>query len=69
MNTIERAIEASGGAAKLAAKLQLGRTAVVMWKANGRIPAEHVISVERESGIPRHELRPDIYPKEPAAAE
>ncbi len=64
MNIIERAIEASGGAAKLAQSLKLGRTAVVMWKANGRIPAEHIIAVERESGISRHELRPDIYPIE-----
>lgn len=28
------------------------------------LPAEHVLTVERELGIPRWQLRPDIYPPE-----
>lgn len=35
--------------------------AVCQWE---RVPAEHVIRVEDVSGVPRHELRPDLYPKE-----
>ena len=31
------------------------------------LPAEHVLQVERETGISRHELRPDLYPRESAA--
>lgn len=32
------------------------------------IPAELVIATERETGIPRHDLRPDLYPR-PAPSE
>jgi len=31
-----------------------------------RIPAERVIAVEFATGIPRHELRPDLYPPQTA---
>ncbi len=61
MDIIEQAIEAAGGAPKLAKAIGLGRTAVIMWKSNGRIPPEHVLAVEKLSGISRHKLRPDIY--------
>lgn len=27
-----------------------------------RVPAERVLTVERITGIPRHMLRPDLYP-------
>jgi DNA-binding transcriptional regulator YdaS (Cro superfamily) len=30
------------------------------------LPAEHVLAVEAATGISRHDLRPDIYPREPA---
>lgn len=32
-----------------------------------KVPAEIVLSIERETGVSRHELRPDIYPQEQAA--
>jgi DNA-binding transcriptional regulator YdaS (Cro superfamily) len=32
------------------------------------LPAEYVLPAERETGISRHVLRPDLYPKEDAAA-
>lgn len=32
------------------------------------LPAELVLAVERETGISRHELRPDIYPLQDEAA-
>jgi DNA-binding transcriptional regulator YdaS (Cro superfamily) len=33
------------------------------------IPVEHVIKVERITGIPREQLRPDIYPPAKEHAE
>lgn len=41
--------------------------AVHKWRVNG-IPAERVLRVERATGgrITRHQLRPDLYPKEEA---
>lgn len=32
------------------------------------LPAEYVLAAERETGISRHVLRPDLYPREDAAA-
>lgn len=34
---------------------------------NKPLPAEFVLKTEAETGISRHELRPDIYPREDAA--
>lgn len=28
-----------------------------------RLPAEHVLKVEKATGVSRHDLRPDIYPR------
>ena len=63
----EIAIEAAGGGAALARMLNSRRQAIYQWK---RVPADHVLSVERFSGIPRHILRPDLYPSpiEPLSA-
>lgn len=33
----------------------------------GRLPAEHVLKVEQATGVSRHDLRPDIYPRDDAA--
>lgn len=32
------------------------------------LPAEFVLKAEAETGIPRHEWRPDLYPHEQSAA-
>ena len=56
-----RAIQSAGGYAKLAEALGVTRGAIYLWK---RVPAERVISVERATGVPRQQLRPDLYPIE-----
>lgn len=54
--------------ADLAARLRIGAPTLCKWE-KGRVPAERVLDVERETGISRHELRPDIYgPTAEAAA-
>lgn len=40
--------------------LGVDKATVTRW-AQKRIPAERVVEVERLTGIPRHELRPDLY--------
>lgn len=50
----------------LAVALGITRGAVAKWK---RVPAERVLAVEAYSGISRHLLRPDIYPRSPSAGE
>lgn len=58
-----RAIKQAGGGAALsrALKNKITRHAIYQWS---RVPAEHVGAVEQITGIPRHELRPDLYPLE-----
>ena len=56
---VEKAIKAAGGGAALARHLGLVRQAVYQWD---RIPIEHVLPIERLTGLPRHVQRPDIYP-------
>lgn len=61
---VTRAIEAAGGTTVLADKLGITQPSVSQW---GKIPVERVLDIERLTGIPRHDLRPDIYPQEQAA--
>lgn len=56
---VQKAIENAGGGASLARKLGLQRQAVYQWT---EIPSRHVLKVEQLTGIPRHRLRPDLYP-------
>jgi len=45
----------------LARELCVHRSQLSRW-ARGRIPASRVVAVAEISGIPRHELRRDLYP-------
>lgn len=56
---VERAINACGGASLLAKGLGIHRQAVYQWE---RIPTMQIVKVEKLTGIPRAELRPDLYP-------
>jgi DNA-binding transcriptional regulator YdaS (Cro superfamily) len=48
-----------GTAPRIAAACGVIRSAVWNWK---RVPAQHVLTVEELLEIPRHRIRPDIYP-------
>ena len=66
-NTItKKAIEACGGASKLAGMLGITRQAVEQWED---VPPKHVLRVEGASGISRYRLRPDIYGEAPKGSE
>lgn len=60
MNAIAFAISEAGGASKLARALGITRQAVEQWKGRG-VPPEHVLAIEKITGVSRYALRPDIY--------
>lgn len=61
------AIEKAGGGAALGRACEVTRFAVNQWRMQG-IPAVRVGRVAELTGIPVHELRPDIFPAPDAAA-
>lgn len=56
------AVAKAGGMRALARALGINYQAIQSWK---RIPAERVVAIERITGIPREQLRPDLYDKPP----
>lgn len=57
-------IRTVGKAKDFAAKIGVSPQAISQWD---RVPVDRVLDVEALTGIPRHDLRPDIYPAERAA--
>jgi len=66
---IQKAIKAAGGQLRLAREIEeisgktCHRQSVAHWLRN-QCPAYRVLDVERVTGVPRYELRPDLYPPE-----
>ena len=66
--SVERAKKAAGGATMLARKLTIAGhpitpQAVSLWR---QVPPERVGPVSQVTGIPVHELRPDLWPEQAA---
>jgi DNA-binding transcriptional regulator YdaS (Cro superfamily) len=57
----QMAVEASGTMTALAEGLGVSRASVSAWKWRG-IPATHCLKIHALTGVPLHDLRPDIYP-------
>ncbi len=60
---LQTAIEAAGGVTKLAHMLEIAPPSIHGWS---KVPVLRVLEVERITGVSRHDLRPDIYPREAA---
>lgn len=58
---VDDAKRAVGGGSKLAKALGLTRQAIYQWD---EVPSGHVLKVEEVTGVPRHKLRPDLYPED-----
>lgn len=60
---IRTIIDRAGGPAKVARLLGLkSHTAVLKWK---KIPDHRIVPLEEATGIPREELRPDLFKRTP----
>lgn len=62
-NGIKRAILAVGGQAALAQKLGVKQPAISYYLYK-RCPAEKAILIEKITGVPRSEIRPDLFTKD-----
>ena len=68
-SALARAVRKAGSQTAFGNLLGKRQSVVHDWLRHGRpLPAEHVLAVEAATGISRHDLRPDIYPREDAAA-
>lgn len=60
---LEKALQIAGSQSELARICGVQQPTVWKWlQSSKRIPAEHVLRVEAATRVPRHHLRPDIYP-------
>ena len=64
MNAIQKAVKVIGGQQQLAEECGVRYQAVQKWLRRGKVPAERVIAIEAATGVSRHDLRPDIYPRD-----
>lgn len=69
LEALKRACEVAGGQKSLADRIGTSQSQVWYWLARSKkgVPAEFVLPIERETGVSRHELRPDLYPAEARA--
>ncbi|AMJ63339.1 Cro/CI family transcriptional regulator [Bosea sp. PAMC 26642] len=58
---LDKAIGAAGGVRALARVVGVSQPAISSWK---RVPADRVLTVEAQTGVPRSHLRPDLYPED-----
>lgn len=67
MDTVLRQyLDAERGRSKdLALALGIRQSAISQWD---KVPAERVVAVEKATGIPREDLRPDLYEPAPKSA-
>jgi DNA-binding transcriptional regulator YdaS (Cro superfamily) len=63
---LKAAVARVGSQAAMGRLLHVSQPTVWKWlQSSKRLPAEHCLVVERETGVSRHLLRPDIYPADP----
>ncbi len=61
---LQKAIDAAGGVAALARALGIAQPSVSGWT---RVPADRVAAIETLTGVPRSQLRPDLFSTESQA--
>lgn len=57
-NGLKKAIKAAGSVSALARSIGADRTSMQRWT---HVPEQWIIKIEHATGVPREELRPDLY--------
>lgn len=69
-SALAQAVRALGSQSAFGRLLGKRQSVIFGWLRDSRpLPAEHVLAVEEATGISRHDLRPDIYPREETAGD
>ena len=64
------AIAEAGGQNATARLLGVSEPTVHLWLRDRKpMPAEHVLKIETATSVSRHDLRPDLYPREDGPAQ
>jgi len=68
---LRRAVDAAGGQKPLADRIGTTQSQVWYWltKSKKGVPAEFVLAIEGATGIPKEELRPDLFAPARAPAD
>lgn len=67
LEALDSAIRSAGSQTALARICNVTQAAVSDWvNRMKRLPGKHALAVERETGVSRHRLAPDLYPREDA---
>jgi len=61
---LEKAIKVAGSQSQLSRLIGESQQNISHWLNKGKVPAEQALPIEKLTGVPRYELRPDIYPPE-----
>lgn len=60
---LAEAVRRTGSQSAFARLVGRNQSTVYDWLNEGKaLPAEYVLTVERETGVSKHDLRPDLYP-------
>lgn len=62
-DALRLAVKTANGPTRLGNLIGVSSQAISQWE---QVPSTRVIEVERVTGIPRHALRPDLYPPSPS---
>ena len=62
---LAHAVDLIGGQSAMGRLIGVSQASVWRWvDRKEHLPAEHVLKVEERPGFSRHDLRPDIYPRD-----
>ncbi len=63
LKALERAVNKLGGQTATARELSTSQPLVRYWLVTThQVPAEYVLKLESATGVPKEQLRPDLYP-------
>lgn len=60
IKALEKAIKLAGGVNALASALGIKHPGIIQWRLRG-VPAERAHQIAKLTGVPVHELRPDLW--------